>query len=907
VESPLIATKLHRPRASAALVPLPRLSRELTAGLGQQLTLISAPAGYGKTTAVNLWLESIAQPYAWLSLDEQDSNLALFAAYLVAALRTAYPEAGRNLSVGLAGPQDAQAEVLAALFVKDLEALGKPLVLVLDDYHLVREKEIQVFMARVIQTVPDGIHWVLISRADPPIGLARLRGRGQLAELRSPDLRFTRDETAELVQRLLGETAANDLVDCLHERTEGWPVGLQLAGIAARESENRLEFARRFAQTGHRPVIDYPLNEVLAELGEEQYVLALRASMLTRFCAQLCDVLTEGTQAQGQSQKLIDQAWKSNLFLISLDAEGIWYRYHHLFRDLLRQRLIQTVAPDTLIDLHQRVSLWFEKDGHVEEAVIHAVHANDVVRAAQLVESNIDNALNREDWRLIERWLALLPKAALQRPGLLVAQAYVQHFRFNLGGIDGLLDASVAGFAANTFSYSEEQIAQLDGHIHQLHSHGLSGRSAEQRLYHATAALQILAPEARFARSQAELFYGMALHHTGRTEEALAFLSDGLRQQIAQPDARATRLVIGSLSIHYARADLASTATTAKTLLSITQTQDRPLSSGWAHFALGWVHYQRDDLGPAMQHFLRGIDVRYVINARAAIDCYIGLALAQQANGHPEAASQTATDLREFLVGLDLFSLAMIADALDLRLALNRECQAGSRRHWQTPAELTAQPETQLAADTMMIPALTAIQAAVTNSTDDSLAAAWSLPQRCRTYAESVNSRRHLIEIGALETLLHAAQGEDKAALSALQASVLLAEPGGALRLIADSGPGLVPYLQQLRDLGVAATYITRVLTVYEHGGATRAMHKLPLVSPYSASPDIMEDLTLREVEVLRLLAQGLSNKEIAQELTVSPNTVKKHTINLYQKLHVPNRRRAIRIAQALGYLPQDR
>jgi LuxR family maltose regulon positive regulatory protein len=213
----------------------------------------------------------------------------------------------------------------------------------------------------------------------------------------------------------------------------------------------------------------------------------------------------------------------------------------------------------------------------------------------------------------------------------------------------------------------------------------------------------------------------------------------------------------------------------------------------------------------------------------------------------------------------------------------------------------------QLAADTMMIPALTAIQAAVTNGTDDSLAAMWSLLQRCRGYAESVNSRRHLIEIGALETLIQAARGEDKAALSALQASVLLAEPGGALRLIADAGIGLIPYLQQLRDQGIAASYITRVLTVYEQGGATMAPHQLPLVTASSASPDIIEDLTMREVEVLQLLAQGLSNKEIAAELTVSPNTVKKHTINLYQKLHVPNRHRAIRAARALGYLPQDR
>ena len=916
-QQPLILdTKVRRPQLGPDVVLRQRLVDRFERGLDQSVILVSAPAGYGKSTAVNLWLETASQPYAWLSVDKQDSSLTVFVTYLVAALRTAYPQAGRTISAALSGALNLQPSVLVELFLKELEALGRPLVLVVDDYHLVHDLDVHAFTARLVQGVPAGIHLVLISRSDPPIGLARLRGWGKLAEVRSPDLRFTQDETAELVQRILGDADAitDEIVVLLRERTEGWPVGLRLTGLALREAEDRLDFAQRFAQSSYRPLADYLLNEVLTEIREEQRTLLLRASLLDRFCAPLCEVLAKDTGAQGQSQDLIDRAWQSNLFLVALDSEGVWYRYHHLFGNLLRQHMTRSVPPETLADLHRRASVWFEANDLLEEAIIHALRADDPERAARLVESNINNVLNREEWRLLEHWLGLLPETALQRPALLVVQAYLQHFRFNVGSIDGLLDASVAGLAANTADYSEDEAAQLHSHIHQLRAHRLLRRSPEQRLNHAELAIKILLPEARYARSSAELFYGLALHQTGRTEEGLAFLSTKLMQQIAHPDAWTSQLAVGMLGIHYDEADLASLYATALTLLQMVQVQGRLLGSGWAHFGLGWVHYQRNELDPAAHNFSQGIDVRYAINARAAIDCYIGLALTRQAQGCAEAAMQTATELRQFLAELNLHNLVVAADALDLRLALGREGQAGFGRQWQAPIGFVLEPDAQLASDLMVLPVLTAIEMHLASGTCESLGTAWGLLQHCRRFAESTNSRRRLIEIGALETLYHAALGEEESALSVLGESVRLAEPGGALRLIADAGPGLRPYLQQLRDLGVARTHVARVLTAHlphettmAPAASVTARPPLPLLAPADASSDIIEELTLREIEVLRLLAQGLSNKEIAVELTVSVNTVKKHSINIYQKLHVRNRRQAVRLARALGYLPQDR
>jgi LuxR family maltose regulon positive regulatory protein len=275
---------------------------------------------------------------------------------------------------------------------------------------------------------------------------------------------------------------------------------------------------------------------------------------------------------------------------------------------------------------------------------------------------------------------------------------------------------------------------------------------------------------------------------------------------------------------------------------------------------------------------------------------------------------QTVSDLREFLSETGIFNVAVAADALDLYLTLEREARTGSRGHWRVPGDFTFAPESQLAADIMMPPVMAAIRAYLALDTVESLASAASLLQQCRRYAESTNARRRLVEIGVLEALLHAARGEEEAALDALRASVLLAELGGALRLIADAGPGLRPYLQMLCDQGVAPAYLARVLAAYAirdtvapPASVALALPYYQLTGPSGVSPDLVEDLTIREVEVLRLLAQGLPNKEIAAELIISPNTVKKHTINIYRKLHVPNRQRAIRAARTAGYLPQER
>ena len=440
--SPVLRTKLYRPPPGSGLVVRPRLLETLNQGMDLPLTVVIAPAGYGKTTLVTSWLETITYDYAWLSLDDNDANLATFVAYLLEALRQSVPTLGSTAHVALRSPHLSPPTTLADCLLQDLAGHAEPLFVVLDDYHAVSGPGVRAFMERLIYHLPPGLHFVLIARSDPLLSLGRLRGRQQITEVRSADLRFTVHEAAELLRHIAGENLASELIPLLAERTEGWPVGLQLAAISLRDSADHEAFARRFAEHNHQVLTDYLISEVLDGLPETQRALMLHTSILDRFCAPLCEVIALEDAQPGAGAGFIAALRRANLFVVALDDEGVWYRYHLLFRDLLRHQLRQTVAADDIAAQHRRASRWFEKAGLIEEAITHAIAGADAIHAAHLVESNVHQALNQENWRRLEHWLTLLPEPMLQQPALLIAQAYLQHFNHKTAAMNVLIEAA---------------------------------------------------------------------------------------------------------------------------------------------------------------------------------------------------------------------------------------------------------------------------------------------------------------------------------------------------------------------------------------------------------------------------------------------------------------------------------
>ncbi len=900
----LLATKLHRPRASAPLVPRPRLLEELTAGWSRRLTLVSAPAGYGKTTLVNLWLETVECPSTWLSLDEHDADLDSFTSYLLAALRTAYPQAGQAIASLLQAPELPPPNRVADVLLRDLEQLPGPLVLVLDDYHTVSTPPINTFMARLVQRLPDDLHLVLITRTDPPLRLAQLRGRRQLDEVRSASLRFTAEETAELLRQALDEPVADEIVALLAERTEGWAVGLQLAALSLRESPDRQDFARRFAQSGHRLATDYLLNEVLEELPDAQRTLMLQTSILERFCAPLCQAIAGSAAPPGGGEAFVADLWRSNLFLAALDDEGLWYRYHHLLRDLLYHRLRQAYTAEAIAGLHRRASAWFEAHGLLEEAITHAVQAGDALAAAQLVEAHIHDALNQESWHRLERWLGLLPPEVRQRPGLLVAQAFLYHFRNRVAAMMPLLEAAEAGLAAGAGGYTPAEQEGWLGAINALAATTFVKGSLERGLHRANLALAQLGPEAVFARGLAEFWVITGLQQTGRSDEALAMVNERLHRQPIQPDIPSLRLLLALCAIHYHQADLPALQAAASTFHQMAVQANRPISKAWASYCLGWAAYQRNDLEAAERWFGEVVALCYEANSRAAVDSFTGLAWAQRAQGRPQAAETTVLALRSFLSERGHVNLMPVADSLSLRLELN----------WQgtiAPASFVADPESQLALDLWELPVLTAIRCYIAAGGPDQLARAGKLLATCRAEAGTRHAQRRQIEIATLECLLYGAQGNDQAAVDVLRDAVLLGEPGGALRLFVDAGPGLMKHFQQLVHEGSAGAYVQRILAAYAASTPQlipQALAALPSpersMERLLAAEELAGRLTNREIDILLLLERRLTNQEIASYLTISPDTVRKHTMNLYQKLQAGNRRQAVAKARSLGILP---
>ena len=895
----LLTTKLHRPHPSAPLVPRPRLLEALTAGLSQRLTLISAPAGYGKTTAVNQWLDSVDCPYAWISLDEHDADLATFLTYFLAAVRSVYPDAARMSELMLRAPTLPSPDRLVDSVLHDLVALSGPLILVLDDYHMIQTIDVHVAMARLVQHLPAHVHLVLTTRADPPLPLERLRGRQQLTELRSADLCFTPEEASRLLRLLLGAAATDEIAALLEESTEGWAAGLQLAAISLRGRSDPVAFARRIAQSSHQLVTDYLLTEVLEGLPEAQRKYLLQTSLLDRFCAPLCDaVLGEASQALS-GDDFLRAVRRSNLFLVSLDEEGNWFRYHQLFRHLLRNRLRQFYTDAEIRDIHARASAWFAVQGLLDEAIVHAVKANDAVQAAALVEDHVHPALDREDWRQVERWLGLLPADVLNRPRLLVAQAWLHYIRYQFPAIAALLDAAESAMTSDPASIQADETT-LCGEICTLRATVAYNQNDIQSMVQlAEAGTQQLRPEMQYAMGQANYFYICGLQAVGQYTAAVEFAHRQLDEAYGrQANALAMRPLLALSTIHYEMAELPALRAVATTILQVAQQTGFGLSVTWSHCILGWVHYQRNELAAAEQCFRDLVSQAHAAHGRAIVDGYTGLVLTLLAQGHSHEALATITMLRELLLERGMLAFGLIADSLQQRVSL--ACEPATALDWNPGGRIT-----QVSIDFWEQPVLTQVRTWLARGDPDDLVQAAELLADSRKKAMARHTNRRFIEVGALEALVYGAQGNEVAALAALRQAVDLAAPGGALRLFVDCGPGVIGLLLKLQTAGVAPRYLQQVLAAFDSSAAEVAA-PLPSRESKDAAEGTsvpVEVLTNREIDVLILLAERLSDKEIAERLVLSLGTVRKHTMHIYSKLGVNNRRAAAAAAHRLGLI----
>lgn len=897
LDPPIRRAKLRVPRLGSGHVPRPRLTARLDQCLQAPLTLVAAPAGFGKTTLLAEWAAGHPLPLAWLTVDANadDRDLNRFVPHVVAAIETVVPGCAAPVLELLQQPQLVNPGEIGAALAEELLDLTDDVILVIDDYQLAASANVERFLGALLQADVPSLHLVLSTRSDPALPLARMRLHGQLIELRAADLRFSEEEALKLLAAMGHGDADMALAAALQQQTGGWIAGMRLAILALPTVEHLARTTDAASSEQH--LMDFLVEEVLAAQPAATQDFLLRTAIVDRVCASLADSLLE-TEPTESSRTVLERLVHDSLFLEPVDDREGWFRYHPLFRTLLRHQLDARFSAEERATLYARASAWYAAQGSLDLAIQHCLAAGDLAGAARLVEDAIHGALDREDWNTVAGWLRLLPESCISRsPALLLAKGWASHFSGRavpitamLAELNALLTAVDADPAA---------VALWEAERDALCIAALLLRDSEPRetVEFARRAVAHVPAHHRLAAGLASFGLGCALQAAGRTDEAIRYLTQVAERGEERIDAGSIRALGGLMFVHRQAGNVRACHEVARHILTLAQRHHLPVATGWAHWMLGWLDYNRNDLQAASEHFTAIIADRQRVHLHTTCEAMFGLALVYSARAMPIEAASTLRRLLEIILDANALEYLPLFRGFEARLAL-LQGDLRSAVDWLAMADIVDIESTSL--DCFDHPLLTRLKVLLAEGSSASLERAWRDLERLRSYAESHHHAAHRIEILALSALVLDAQGQTEAALSALHRSVDLAAASGVLRTYLDLGPALGPLLHRLTRQAPESAYLHRLRDAID--GLRAVDDRSATVAKASAAMPMLELLTVREAEVLACLYRRLSYQEIGEELYISPQTVKSHAANIYGKLGVGNRRQALSKAQAYGW-----
>ncbi|HLF75142.1 MAG TPA: LuxR C-terminal-related transcriptional regulator [Anaerolineales bacterium] len=955
---PILATKLYIPPPPPKLVVrtrlIERLNEALSAGRTPGVTLISAPAGFGKTTLVSEWVHQkdeggrrkdeskkvafhpsslIPHPsrVCWLSLDEGDSDLTRFLTYLVAALQTLAPSGVEGVAPKLgegalevlqaAQSQPPPAESILTALLNEIITLPEGFILVLDDYHVIDSRTVDEALTFLVEHLPPQMHLVITTREDPALPIPRLRARRQLIELRAADLRFTPSEAAEFLNQVMDLHLSAEDVAALENRTEGWIAGLQLAALSMRGHQDVAGFIRGFAGD-HRYIVDYLVEEVLQRQPEPIRSFLLQTSILDRLSGPLCDAVIgnhpDGTGQPGGKARL-ETLQRGNFFLLPLDDKRHWYRYHHLFADVLHMHLI-TEQPDQVPALHRRASEWYEQNGSAADAIRHALAAKDFERAANLIERAVPAMRRSRQESTVLGWLRALPDELFHsRPVLSVHYAGALLLSGNLEGVEPRLrdaerwldtmadigerpDASPDASSADMVVVDEEEFRRLPGWIAIYRAaSALALDDVHGTVRYARRALDLVLEDDHLGHGAAAGFLGLVYWRSGDLEAAHRSWADGIaRLQGAGHISDAIGCAIALADIRITQGRLHDAMRTYEQALKLATEQGTRALRGTAdmHVGISDLKREHNDLNAATQHLLRSQELGELAGLRQnRYRWRAAMARIRESQGDLDGALDLLQEAEPLYVS-DFFPNVRPVAALKTRVWV-AQGRLGEALDWAREQGLFAEGPLSYPREFEHITLARILLARYkSDRTDSSIRVAIGLLERLLQAAEAGGRTGSAIEILILQALAHQALGDIPPALAPLERALTLAEPEGYVRIFLDEGPPMAGLLLETAGRGIMPDYTGKLLEAFND-----ERHRSEGDSPLPASQPLIEPLSQRELEILRLFKTELSGPEIAHELVIALSTVRTHTKSIYSKLNVNNRRAAVKRAAELNLI----